>query len=159
MIIRSARAEDAATIANLWSQMIRDTLSTFTTIEKSKGDVAQMLIDRPGTTFLAEDGGQIAGFVTFGPFRSGPGYAHTVEHSIVLDGRFHGKGIGKNLLEQAQAAARALDHHVMIAAISSANPGAVAFHAKLGFAQTGHLPQVGRKAGQWLDLILMQKTL
>jgi phosphinothricin acetyltransferase len=55
-------------------------------------------------------------------------------------------------------AARA-GHHALIGCISSANPGAVAFHAAQGFAEVGRLPQVGCKWDQWLDLIVMQKIL
>lgn len=52
-------------------------------------------------------------------------------------------------------AGRAQDHRVMIAA----NPGAVRFHPQLGYRHSGHLGEVGFKAGQWLDLIFMQKNL
>jgi L-amino acid N-acyltransferase len=47
----------------------------------------------------------------------------------------------------------------MVAAVSSANPGAVAFHERLGFGQVGRMPEVGFKNGQYLDLILLQKML
>ena len=49
--------------------------------------------------------------------------------------------------------------HVMVAAISSANPTAQQFHAACGYTEVGRLPQVGRKCDQWLDLVLMQKIL
>tara|TARA_R110002049_G_scaffold10127_6_gene50560 strand:- start:29515 stop:29997 length:483 start_codon:yes stop_codon:yes gene_type:complete len=155
--LRAATPLDATRIATLWNVMIRDSLATFTTVEKSVAEVEQMIADRPGAFWVA--GRDVQGFVTFGPFRNGPGYASTVEHSIVIAPEAQGCGLGRDLMTQALTGAAARGHHAMIAAISGANPGAVFFHEMLGFDRVGHLPQVGRKSGQWLDLILMQKNL
>ena len=46
--------------------------------------------------------------------------------------------------------------HVMIAAIDHENFGSIHLHTQLGFKQTGYMPQVGQKFGQWRDLVLMQ---
>ncbi|HIF76753.1 MAG TPA: N-acetyltransferase family protein [Sulfitobacter sp.] len=157
--IRLAERRDAAAVAGLWNGMIRDSLSTFTTDEKTPEDITALIAARAGAFWVAEDSGQVMGFVTYGSFRGGPGYGATVEHSIVLADAAQGQGLGRGLMTRAVEAAAAQGHHVMVAAISSANPGAVTFHEKLGFAQVGRMPEVGRKHGQWLDLILMQKTL
>ena len=157
MSIRQATPADAPAIAALWNAMIRETLATFTTIEKSEGDLADMIAEQGA--FWVIDDGAVQGFATFGPFRSGPGYAATAEHTIVLGKGAQGKGQGRALLFQLEAAARECGIHVLVAAISSANPGAVAFHTALGFAETARMPEVGRKQDQWLDLILMQKSL
>ena len=47
----------------------------------------------------------------------------------------------------------------MFAGCSAENPGAVAFHARLGFQEVATLREVGFKFGRWIDLVLMQKTL
>ncbi|MBM1310867.1 N-acetyltransferase [Sulfitobacter mediterraneus] len=158
MIVRPASAEDAAGIATLWNRMIRDTVFTFTTLEKSATEVAALINERPSAFWVAEAEG-LAGFVTYGAFRSGPGYAHTVEHTVIVADGFGGQGVGARLMQQTEKAARDQGVHVMVAGISAANGAAVAFHRKVGFVQTGRLPEVGRKHGEWLDLILMQKTL
>ncbi len=139
---------------DLWNAVIADTLITFTTTPKSEAGIAEMIAQRP--VLVLEGAG---GFATFGPFRGGPGYAATVEHSVMLAPEARGKGQGRALLGALVNVAREDRKHAMIAAISGANPGAVAFHAALGFVQVGHMPEVGYKAGQWLDLILMQKML
>ena len=157
--IRPAVAQDAAAVAALWNGMIRDSLSTFTTEEKTPEEIAALIAARANAFWVAEGEGAVLGFVTYGSFRGGPGYAATVEHSIVLSEAAQGQGLGRDLMTQAIEAAAAQGRHTMVAAISSANPGAVTFHEKLGFAQVGRMPEVGRKHGQWLDLILMQKTL
>lgn len=157
--IRPAEPRDAVAVADLWNGMIRDSLSTFTTDEKTPEDITTLIATRAGAFWVAEDAGKVLGFVTYGSFRGGPGYGATVEHSIVLSDAAQGRGLGRGLMTRAEEAAAAQGHHVMVAAISSANPGAVIFHEKLGFAQAGRMPEVGRKHGQWLDLILMQKTL
>ena len=158
-MIRAARNADADTIAALWNAMIRDTLFTFTTREKPEAEIAEMISGRPQAFWVAERQGAVAGFMTFGPFRSGPGYARTVEHSIVVSAAAQGLGTAGALMDEGERAAWRLGHHVMVAAISGSNPRAIRFHEARGYLHVGHLPEVGRKQGQWLDLILMQKIL
>lgn len=157
-MIRPARRKDARAIAALWNIMIRDSLATFTTVEKIEEEIADLITARQGTFWVAE-GERFDGFATFGAFRPGPGYSATMEHTVVLAQSAQGRGLGRALMAEVEKGVRAAGGHVLIAGISSANPGAVAFHSRLGFQQTAHMPQVGRKNGQWLDLILMQKTV
>ena len=152
--VRAARTEDAPWIAAIWNDIIANTLVTYTTALKDIHGI-ETLIDHQPVLVLPD----AQGFATYGPFRAGPGYAATVEHSIYLAPEARGRGLGARLLDSLTAHARARGHHVMVAAISGANPGAVRFHARHGFEKVGHLPEVGRKNGQWLDLILMQKAL
>ena len=152
--IRQATAQDADWIADIWNGVIADTLATFTTVPKTGAEVAELIATQP--VFVAPDH---AGFATFGPFRGGPGYAATAEHTVYVAPDRCGQGHGAHLMAALLDHAQATGLRVMVAAISGANPGAVRFHARLGFAQVGHMPHVGRKAGQWLDLILMQKRI
>lgn len=157
MLIRAATQADIVQIAALWNTMIRDTTATFTTQEKSAADLTELLNVRRNAFLVADDNGRCAGFITWGDFRAGPGYVHTVEHSIIT--ATHGRGVGRALMEAAIEQARTQGINVMVAAIGGENPAAMAFHTRLGFAKTGHLPQVGRKMGRWHDLILMSRII
>lgn len=159
MIVRQALAGDAATVAAIANRLVRDTLVTFTTLERSVEDVADQIATRGPAFVVCEADGVVAGFATYGPFRSGPGYALTCEHSVAVAQGLHGRGAGRALMTRLMQVAAEAGQHVMVAGISGANPGAVRFHASLGFEQVGHMAQVGRKEARWLDLILMQKNL
>ncbi len=158
-MIRPAKPEDAPCIASLWNWMINKTLATFTTLEKSPDEILAFIETRPDCFFVAEDGTALTGFATCGSFRAGPGYAATRELSVVVSPDAHGQGIGCAMLTQLENGARMHGAHVMVAGISGANPAAIAFHEALGYRETGRMVQVGRKSGQWLDLVLMQKIL
>ncbi|MEX0312352.1 MAG: N-acetyltransferase family protein [Tateyamaria sp.] len=153
-MIRPATPTDAPWICDIWNGIIAQTHITFTTQRKNIADIETMIADRVVLT-LPDKGG----FATFGPFRGGPGYAATVEHTILLAEHARGQGQGAILFAALEDEARRSGVHVMVAGISGANPAAVAFHAAQGFEQVGHMPEVGRKDGQWLDLVLMQKRL
>jgi len=157
--IRQAQPQDSTCISKIANSMIRDTLFTFTSNERQPEEIAARLRQDPRPFLLAELDGRILGFATYGDFRSGLGYRHTQEHSIQLLPEAQGHGLGRSLMARLEEAARAREVHVLVAGISSANPKAVSFHSAIGFTQTGLMPQVGRKWGKWLDLILMQKKL
>jgi phosphinothricin acetyltransferase len=108
---------------------------------------------------VAERGGRVIAFGSFGPFRPFEGYLHTVEHGLYVDAAAQRAGAGKALLGALIARAEAMSMHVMVAAIEARNEASLALHAGFGFVRVGLMPEVGRKFDRWLDLVLMQKTL
>lgn len=161
-MIRPARNADAPAIAAIWNPIIRDTVVTFTPVEKSEADIITLLATRAGEGhpfLVAEADGDVLGFATYSQFRSGPGYARTMEHSVNLSRRARGRGLGRALMEALEREARAKGIHVLIGAISATNTDSLRFHEKAGFAQSGRLRAVGWKFGRFHDLILMQKQL
>jgi phosphinothricin acetyltransferase len=160
-MIRPAASGDAVAVAAIWNHMIEETLFTFNAAPKTDAEVRALITARPQAFFVAQDtgGDGLLGFVTFAQFRAGVGYAKSAEHTIVLGPQSAGRGIGRALMDRALEAAQDAGYHVMVAAITGDNPGGVAFHRALGFAQAGQMAQVGWKWGQWRDLILMQKIL
>lgn len=162
MKIRPATDADAPAICDLWNPLIRDTLVTFTTREWTPDNLRDLIADRAASghaTLVATQGQALLGFATYGPFRSGPGYARTAEHTIILSDRARGQGTGRALLSALVDHARENGLHALMAGVSAANPAGVAFHRACGFAQVATLPQVGYKAGRYLDLVLLQKLL
>ena len=159
MTLRNARPEDAVAICDIWNAVIRDTMITFTSAEKTEYEI-RTDIEARGVGFqVAELDNRVIGFATYFPFRGGPGYARTKEHSIQFSPIARGKGLGRSLMTRLAAAALAEGVHSLWAGVSSANMGGVGFHARIGFTEIARLPEVGFKNGQWLDLILMQKIL
>lgn len=109
---------------------------------------------------VAEDeDGALLGFATYGPFRAFPAYKYTVEHSVYVDSRQRGRGIGRQLLAALIEAAQAQGCHCLIGVIDAQNAGSIALHEKLGFTHGGGLRQAGFKFGRWLDLVFYQRLL
>lgn len=154
MIVRLAEAADLPAVAEIWNDVIRNTLQTFTTAEKTVEGLATL-----EPIFVAEADGEIVGFAVYFPFRSGPGYVRTIEHSIYLSPAAQGRGVGRALMAALEDHARKAGYHVLISGMSAANPGGIAFHEKIGFEVVGRLSEVGYKNGQYIDLVLAQKIL
>jgi phosphinothricin acetyltransferase len=162
MIVRPAAAEDTPDILALWNAIIRETTVTFASVEKTPRTIADLVAARRAEgreVFAARDGGQFLGFATYTQFRAGEGYAHAMEHSVHIVPEARGRGVGRMLLEAVEEHARARGAHVLVAAISGENSGAIAFHRRMGFRAEARVPQAGRKFGRWLDLVLLSKTL
>lgn len=101
-------------------------------------------------------------FVGFGMLRSYrpmPAFARTAEIMYFIRPEFTGKGIGKQLLDHLEAEGKKKEIAIVLACISSLNPGSVNFHRKNGFIECGRFRNVGRKKGQDFDTVWMQKMI
>jgi phosphinothricin acetyltransferase len=108
---------------------------------------------------VENEAGDLMGFGTYGPFRPHAAYRYTVEHSVYVDVRHRGRGIGRLLLTQLIALAQQQDYHMMIGGIDAANAASIALHQSLGFTHCGSIQHAGYKFGRWLDLEFYQRLL
>jgi phosphinothricin acetyltransferase len=108
---------------------------------------------------VADLGGEVVGFGSYGQFREKIGYQYTVEHSVYVVDDIIGKGVGSKLLTELIRLAKTQGYHVMIGAIDADNAGSIAFHEKFGFIAAGTIREVGYKFDHWLDLVFMQLIL
>lgn len=105
------------------------------------------------------DAGELMGFASYGQFRERPAYKYTVEHSVYVDTRFRGQGVGRRLLEAVIREAEIQDYHVMVGGIDASNTVSIKLHESLGFTACGIVRQAGFKFGRWLDLAFYQLIL
>ncbi len=102
---------------------------------------------------------QIAAYADYSFFSKNSGYIYTVEHSVFVKPEYQGQGLGKRLMLALIEHAQQQKLHMMVAAIDAENTASILLHQKLGFIQTGYLPQMGFKFGTWRDLVYMQLRL
>jgi phosphinothricin acetyltransferase len=48
---------------------------------------------------------------------------------------------------------------VLVAGVDGGNEASIRFHERLGFREVARMPAVGRKFGEPVDLVLLQKDL
>lgn len=160
--IRAARLADLPAIVEIYNQVIATSTAIFTDTPVTYESRLAWINDRQVKGYpvlVAEQDGLVIGLSSFGDFRSFPGYRYSVEHSVHVRADARGKGLGVALVEALYAPALALGKHVMIGGIDAENAASLRFHQRLGFVETGRMPEVGRKDGRWLGLVFMQKIL
>jgi phosphinothricin acetyltransferase len=161
-VIRPAEDRDLAAITAIYNDAVANTTAIWNDdrveIDNRRAWVAaRRALSYP--VLVADDGGAVLGYGTFGDFRAFDGYRHTVEDSVYVAGDARGRGVATALLGELIVAARGLGKHVMLAAITADNAVSIRLHEKHGFAIVGRLPEVGTKFGRWQDLVLMQLML
>jgi len=108
---------------------------------------------------IENDSGDLMGFGSYGTFRAWPAYKYSVEHSVYVEARFRGRGVGKRVLQEVIAAAEGQGYHVLVGGIDATNSVSIRLHQALGFSYCGTVRQAGFKFGRWLDLLFYQLIL
>lgn len=161
--IKDAVESDLPEILEIYNDAVLNTTAIWNETPVDLANRRVWLLERDASRFpvLVARGplDQLLGYATYGTWRNIEGFRHTVENSIYVRLDRRGLGVGHRLLEVLIERARAADLHVMVAAIESENRASIRLHKRVGFEVTGHMPQVGRKFGHWLDLTFMQLIL
>lgn len=161
-MIRDATPADAPSIAAIYNDAVRHSTAIWNEIEVDAANRVDWMAARQAAglpVLVLDEGGGVAGYASYGPFRAFDGYRGTVEHSVYIRADLRGGGRGRALMEALIARARGAGLHVMVGAVEAGNAGSIALHERLGFRRVGLMPQVGQKFDRWLDLALLQLVL
>jgi len=163
--IRHATDGDLPAIRHLFNVLIPTTTIAWRDHPADEDEIAEWFADQQEHGYpvlVAELDGEVVGYTCWSRFRGGPrfpGYRHTVELTVHVDGDHQGRGIGSALLEHLIDEAGERDVHVLVAGIDADNAGSLALHRRLGFQEVARMPEVGRKHDRWLDLVLVQRII
>jgi phosphinothricin acetyltransferase len=162
-VIRPAAAIDIAAIAAVYADAVRFGTATFELDPPDEIEMAsrwRALADGGFPYLVAEIEGIVRGYAYAAPYRTRVAYRHTLEDSIYIAPEFHGRGVGRALIDRLLAEATALGFRQMIAVIGdSAQAASIALHRAAGFRMVGTFEAVGYKFNRWLDTVLMQRAL
>ena len=160
--IRPYKTEDTQAILAIINHAILHSTALYDYAIRSYEQQKNILEDKINKKFpviVAELDGNVVGFGMYSEFRFREAYKFTVEHSVYVNENFHGKGIGKLLLQELITLAQKQNLHTIIAVIDSENQGSVEFHEKFGFKTVGIIKESGYKFDRWLHSVFMQLIL
>ena len=161
--IAPATPADAPAIAEIYAHHVLHGTATFEIAPPGAEEIASRLqrVQTAGWPWLvARDAtGAVLGYAYAAQLGSRAAYRLACESSIYLRHDRLGRGIGAALLAALIRACEEAGFRQMVALIAGTQPASIALHEKAGFTHCGKLRSVGRKHGQWLDLVYMQRPL
>lgn len=102
---------------------------------------------------------KIVGYASSSRFHSKAAYETSVETSIYLSKDFVGRGVGSQLYKSLFSALSNEDVRRAYAGVTLPNEASVAVHRKFGFEQAALYKEVGRKFGQYWDVMWLEKAM
>jgi L-amino acid N-acyltransferase YncA len=161
--VRNANDPDMAAVQAIYAHNVLHGLATFEEVPPGVDELRSRRASVLGLGLpylVAEIDGRVAGYAYATHYRPRAAYRHTIEDSVYVADGLGGQGIGSALLGELIARCEAGPWRQMLAVIGdSCNVASIALHRRLGFQPVGTLRCVGFKLGQWVDTVLMQRTL
>ena len=161
MEVRPATIDDAEAIRAIYNAEVTGSTNVFDLVARTLAEQQAWLNDHSGVhpAIVSVHDGVVTGFGSLSPFRPRPAYSTSVEDSIYVHADHRGKGIGKVLLTELVRLAGDYGFHAIIGRIVGHNEVSIAVHKACGFELVGVEREVGRKFGQWLDVVELQRLV
>ena len=157
-MIREATFSDAQMIAEIYNYYILNSIITFELDPITPKEIMNRMekYKEVGPYLVYDENEEVLGYTYVSRFRERRAYEYSVESTIYLKNGFGGKGLGTRLYSELLAQV-SLKRHVIISGIALPNEASVRLHEKCGFRKVGHLSEVGKKFGKWIDVGFWQR--
>jgi len=160
--VRLATIADLPAINEIYNHYVLHCTCTYQTEPETLADRQAWFRDHSPDRYpviVAEIDDCVVGWGSLSKFRPRAAYAPTAEPSVYINHEFLGRGLGRKLLVDLIARAKAAGFHSLIGGSSADQPASIALQESLGFVRVAHLKEVGYKFGRWLDVIYFQLIL
>ena len=158
MIIRDAVEADLPAIVEIYNEAIRGRISTAQLDPVSVEDRLPWFREHSAAShplWVAENEGQIAGWLSFQSFITRCAYRGTAEISVYVSGKHRRAGVGRALLEKAIAHSPSLEINALVGCIFGHNEPSLRLFERLGFERWGLLPRIARVDEVERDLVMV----
>jgi phosphinothricin acetyltransferase len=161
VVIRDARADDAAAMLDIYRPFVTDTAVSFEleppTIDQFAERVAKAQSE--WAWLVADADGAIAGYAYAGAFRTRAAYRWTAETSAYVGATHRGRGVGASLYHALLRALTDRGFCNAYAGIALPNEASIALHRSVGFQPVGVFERAGWKFNRWHDVSWWQLRL
>ena len=162
MLIRDASIEDLPAIVAIYNSTVPTRMVTADTEPVSVASRQQWFADHSPARrplWVAEAGGQIAGWLSFSSFYGRPAYDGTCEVSVYLAPEHRRQGLGSQLLLRCIEQAPRIRVATLLGFVFGHNEPSLRLFEKVGFRCWGHLPRVAVLDNVERDLIIVGRRV
>jgi phosphinothricin acetyltransferase len=154
-VLRSMRPADWPPVRAIYAEGIATGDATFETQAPSwdAWDAGHL----PHPRIVAAREREVLGWAALSPVSGRCVYAGVAEVSVYVAARARGRGVGRCLLEALIAESEANGIWTLQAGIFPENGGSAALHERCGFRVVGRRERLGRMAGRWRDVLLLER--
>ena len=159
--IRLATRADAGAINDIQNHYVLGSTATFhtepLTLDERLAWLENRTADHPVT--VAQADGRVVGWGALEVFRGRRAYRHTAEFSVYVHHEWHRRGIGRAIMTDLVARARALQYHALVGGCCSESIAVIALLEAMSFERVARFREVGRKFDRWLDVVFLELVL
>ncbi|MGM0509228.1 MAG: N-acetyltransferase family protein [Fusobacteriota bacterium] len=161
MNIRKMEEKDLKKVMDIYNEQIKNSTATFNIEEREMVDQKRWFEEHNDNypVFIMEIDKKVIGWSALSKWSDREAYQNTAELSIYFEKESRGKGYGKTLMEYTLKKSRETNLHTIISLITGDNKISIKIHEKYDFKKVGVMKEVGRKFGEYLDVMIMQKMI
>ena len=111
----------------------------------------------PAPRLAAREADDVVGWAALSPVSGRCVYSGVAEVSVYVDPARRGRGVGRLLLSRLVTASEEAGLWTLQAGVFPENEASLRLHERCGFRVVGVRERLGRLAGQWRDVVLLER--
>jgi phosphinothricin acetyltransferase len=156
---RPARPEDAAAIAEIYSEGIADRIATFETDPRSASDIAPWFESAYAFVCVLDTDGHVVGYAVAHPYADRCCYRGIGEFSVYVRRSHRGQGVGQAALAALIEESRRKGLWKLLSRVFPQNRASLTLMRRVGFKEIGVHEKHGKLEGVWMDTVIVERLI